>query len=623
MSNVQISEINGMKIYNLTGGKSLYDLMKESNFSIKKLKKNNEYQNHIEILQDCNFPVSSECIKLSQDQNYLFASGIYPPRLKIFDLNEMSLKCERGFDSQIRKIETISEDYKKLACLCDDRNIEFHAQYGKHFKIRIPKYGRDLKYDKIYCDLFSCGTGNEIYRLNLNQGQFLSSFETHSENVNCLGYNQPLELLSCGCENGICEIFDLRMKKNVFSFDDNYNKNEITAIEFNNNDGIHLAIGKKNGIVNIFDLRNPKPLFSINHNYKFPIKKIIFDEYSKNIITIDKKLAKFSNIKTGTNFTNIETKNEINDFELFKNSGMFFFACESEKIEIYFVPQIGPAPKWASFLDNITEELELVKNYNLFEDYKFLTLNEIEKLNCKNLIGTKMLKSYMHGYFMDWNLYKKLKNLNENYDYDEYLKEKKEEKIKKYFGDRIVFNKGNNKKVNEKLLNLKFDENINNNKKVFDVNDERFSKLFNDKNYEIDFNSEKFKKKNKNLIFDDDNNNNEIKNKNNNNENENENIVNKEIIKLNEKLLQKKREKSKKLKLNFNEENESDFNERLKNNFDENDEDIFEIQNKIKKLENKKEIQKNKKNKLNEKINLLKNKRIIANISQLNKNKFK
>ena len=59
MSNIQIAEINGMKIYNLTGGKTLYELMKESHFSVKQLKKNQEYTNRIEILQDCTFPVSS------------------------------------------------------------------------------------------------------------------------------------------------------------------------------------------------------------------------------------------------------------------------------------------------------------------------------------------------------------------------------------------------------------------------------------------------------------------------------------------------------------------------------------------------------------------------------------
>jgi ribosome biogenesis protein ENP2 len=70
MSNVQVSEINGLKIYNLTGGRSLYDIMKESNFSYKKLKKNEEYTNRIEIIQDFQFPVSAGCMKLSSNQYY-------------------------------------------------------------------------------------------------------------------------------------------------------------------------------------------------------------------------------------------------------------------------------------------------------------------------------------------------------------------------------------------------------------------------------------------------------------------------------------------------------------------------------------------------------------------------
>lgn len=105
MTNVQVTEINGLKVYNLTGGKSLYDMIKESQFSYKKLKKNEDYINRIEIIQDFEFPVSAGCINVSNDGNYVFASGIYPPRLKIFDLNEMTLKCERGLDSEIRKIE--------------------------------------------------------------------------------------------------------------------------------------------------------------------------------------------------------------------------------------------------------------------------------------------------------------------------------------------------------------------------------------------------------------------------------------------------------------------------------------------------------------------------------------
>ena len=85
-----------------------------------------------------------------------------------------------------------------------------------------------------------------------------------------------------------------------------------------------MAVGNELGKVNVYDLRNPNPLYTINHSYKLPIKKIKFHEHSQNIITVDKKLAKFSNSKNGKVFTNIETKHDINDFEFYHNTGMFF-----------------------------------------------------------------------------------------------------------------------------------------------------------------------------------------------------------------------------------------------------------------------------------------------------------
>lgn len=641
MSNVQITEINGMKIYNLTGGKSLYDLMKESRFSIKQLKKNEEYLNHIEILQECFFPVSCECIRVSKDGKYVFGSGIYPPRLKIWDLDEMSLKCERGLDSEVRKIEIISSDYKKAAMLCEDRNIEIHAQYGKHFKIRIPKYGRDLRYDEIYCDLFTVGSGNEINRLNLNQGQFLNPFESKASNVNSLAINTPLELLGIAGEGGIVELFDLRTKMKAYEIED-LNQDQ-TAISFSN-EGYQMALGDYSGVVSFYDIRNLKPIYNITHAYKMPIKKIVFDEHSQNIITVDNKLAKFSNYKTGKAFTNIEPKHNINDFELYPKSGMFFFGCESEKVDIYFIPQIGPAPKWASFLDNITEELEEAKTYSLYEDYKFVTLKELEQIGGKDLIGTKMVKAYMHGYFIDWKLYKKLKQLSEPFSYDKYIQEKKEAKMKKYFGERIVFNNGKKAKVNKKLLDIQ-ENNIvqgEGEDSKFNPEDERFAKLFSDKDFEIDFNSAKYKSKHKaqlrlnedmnDNMLNEEENNNEIKNK------DNDNIVNKEIMLLNEKLLAKKRHKVNKLYSGEDkDENELNFNERLqkfkqkgkKNNEDAIEEDIdeeepeFDILQKINKLERMKSrrIEKNIKEK--NQTDLVKGKRILANVNQLSKAKLK
>jgi ribosome biogenesis protein ENP2 len=43
----------------------------------------------------------------------------------------------------------------------------------------------------------------------------------------------------------------------------------------------------------------------------------------------------------------------------------------------FFVPQLGPAPRWASFLENITEEMEDQTTRSIYEDYKFVERSEL------------------------------------------------------------------------------------------------------------------------------------------------------------------------------------------------------------------------------------------------------
>jgi ribosome biogenesis protein ENP2 len=151
-------------------------------------------------------------------------------------------------------------------------------------------------------------------------------------------------------------------------------------------------------------------------------------------------------------------------------------------MEIFFVPEIGPAPKWCSFLENITEELEETKNYSVYEDFKFLTYKDLEAIDGVNLIGTKLLKQYMHGYFMEWRLYKKLKSLSEPFAYDKYLEEKKKHRFDTLTKERIQFRGGRKYQVNEQLATQLEAEAGN---KTL-LSDPRFEKLFKDKNFEID-----------------------------------------------------------------------------------------------------------------------------------------
>ena len=41
---------------------------------------------------------------------------------------------------------------------------------------------------------------------------------------------------------------------------------------------------------------------------------------------------------------------------------------------------LGPAPRWCSFLDNLTEELEENPESTVYDDYKFVTKKDLENL---------------------------------------------------------------------------------------------------------------------------------------------------------------------------------------------------------------------------------------------------
>jgi ribosome biogenesis protein ENP2 len=68
-------------------------------------------------------------------------------------------------------------------------------------------------------------------------------------------------------------------------------------------------------------------------------------------LTCDRKIIKIWN-EDSSLFTNIEPKAEINDIEIPSDgSGMIFSPQEQEKIGTYFLPSLGPAPKWCTFLE--------------------------------------------------------------------------------------------------------------------------------------------------------------------------------------------------------------------------------------------------------------------------------
>lgn len=68
-----------------------------------------------------------------------------------------------------------------------------------------------------------------------------------------------------------------------------------------------------------------------------------------------------------------------------KESGVVFVAAEQPRIQSYFIPTLGPAPSWCSFLDNLAEELE-EERAGVYDDYRFVSIfiNYENRLHAKN-----------------------------------------------------------------------------------------------------------------------------------------------------------------------------------------------------------------------------------------------
>lgn len=62
-------------------------------------------------------PGLSTTVKVTQDGQYILATGIYKPRIKCYDVNNLAMKFERCFDSEAVTFEILSNDYSKVCTL--------------------------------------------------------------------------------------------------------------------------------------------------------------------------------------------------------------------------------------------------------------------------------------------------------------------------------------------------------------------------------------------------------------------------------------------------------------------------------------------------------------------------
>ncbi|XJO74674.1 hypothetical protein BDV3_005460 [Batrachochytrium dendrobatidis] len=458
---MQVANNNDVKIYSITSASrsAIPDWAVQKNK--EKLKHDQAWRNRIELIQDFEFPEASLRLQMTRDGEYIMATGVYQPQMRVFEVSQMAMKLDRHTEAENVQFEILSDDWTKSVLLQSDRTIELHSQFGLHYKTRVPKFGRDLSYHYPSCDLMIVGSSSEVWRLNLEQGRFLNSLQTGMSEINVSAINPAHQLFGFGGSNGCVEFWDPRERSRIGRLDvaaaiardidssllETFP--EIESLAFSS-DGLSFCVGSKTGQIVMYDLRRPTPILIKDHQYGFPIKKLLYHDASQNILSADSKIIKIWNRMDGTPFTSIESPHDINDVCVSGESGLVMLANEGVQIQSYYIPAMGPAPRWCPFLDNLTEELEEGTGMTMYDDYKFVTRKDLANLSLDHLVGTNLLKAYMHGFFVDLRLYEKAKAIANPFEFEDHKRRLVQQKIETQRKSRITAIK-NLPKINRNL----------------------------------------------------------------------------------------------------------------------------------------------------------------------------
>nr|UXY87207.1 nucleolar protein 10 [Cryptomonas sp.]UXY87525.1 nucleolar protein 10 [Cryptomonas sp.] len=315
----------------------------------EKLSKNKTTSSIIDI----NFPSTVNKIKETQDACFLIGYGNYPPQIRCFDLNNLTLKFQRTVDCEIKDFQIISDNWEKLALLRSDKFIEFHSKSGYYYQIKIPKHSSSLLFDNRCKILYIPSIDGEVFRFNLELGKFVSSIKSNSKYINTSSANNIFNnLLSLGNSKGIIEIWDSRVVHKPISTIDGLlylkkkENNIITCLNFCKATNYKFYAGFSSGEVVIYDLRNLTPIISKNMGNELPIKTIDKNKENNLILSADQKIIKIWDEISGKTLERIKTKKQINDVCLLKNTGFACISTKSPFVDSIYIPLLGPVPNW-------------------------------------------------------------------------------------------------------------------------------------------------------------------------------------------------------------------------------------------------------------------------------------
>ncbi|KAL3315354.1 Nucleolar protein 10 [Cichlidogyrus casuarinus] len=422
---MNLIELNGVKVYNLT---SYFKLPEWASRSEKRkyFKKDPNAAKNFQLIQELEMPDSSTYVTCSPDQQYLFLLGRYKPRVRCYELNNLSMKFDRCVDYLPLHMTFFSEDYSKFALVQEDRWIDVHYAGGHFFKFRIPKPGIDSCYCPYSCDLFITSSQNYIYRMNLHEGRFNTPIQVpvpknSKFSFTASAYDNYYNILMASSTLGRVDGWDTRCSDRIFGLDVSSHAlrpeefaslerkpGQISCTSLLYKDSTNIAVGTGQGMVHIYDIRqNKKPWHTRDTGYRSPVKSLAI--HDDKLLAMVSHCVKIWNIDDGKIFVGFDTGSyKLNSMHHMKNTGLVFLANEAPKCMTYFIPLLGEAPSWAHHLDQLVYEFE-PEATAMYDGYKFLTRQQLSEYGMLDLIGSSFLRAYMHGYFISVSLFEKIR----------------------------------------------------------------------------------------------------------------------------------------------------------------------------------------------------------------------
>lgn len=366
---------------------------KKRNQLFKKEKIRSLRKNYSKADLDFSFPSSCHKIKESPDSSCLISFGNYPPQIRCFDLENLSLKFKRNLDSCVSDFKFISQNWEKILLLRNDKCLEFHTKCGVHFRTKILKSGVDLLFTPKNNLVYISSPSKEVFRLDIKEGKFLSAIKNENfyENT-CSGKTVSGDILAFGDSGGCVNFWDPRItSKRIFSiqcsnFMSRTDKKKITFIRFFETKPFECLIGFASGEIILFDLRSFYPVIAKEMNDQFDINYIQMNESENTIICSNSNQIKIWEKKKGKTLHTFDSKHYINHVCKIRNSGLIFLGLQKPKIEVKFIEKLGLIPPWISenFL-NFSKNYEFKKSMakkkkNLQKDLKYTDENFLTNL---------------------------------------------------------------------------------------------------------------------------------------------------------------------------------------------------------------------------------------------------